>query len=231
MGAVGIGLLLVIFYGGLMDSMLGEAKEQLDNVGMGHVEITATNWRAQHRVTDGLEAPGELLNRLDLPAGSEAGYRVVTRGLISSARGSEGVELQGVDWNQEERLSLYVRDVRQGQRPAPDDERGMLIGEKLAQRLHVDVGAKVRIMVQRADGEIGAELYRVRGLFHSMSPAISQRRVLVSASSARNLLGVENVGHQVVIQLEHAAAADHEAQRLREKLGTKFFLLYGPSNE
>ncbi len=228
MGAVGIGLLLVIFYGGLMDSMLGEAKEQLDNVGMGHVEITATNWRAQHRVTDGLEAPGELLNRLDLPAGSEAGYRVVTRGLISSARGSEGVELQGVDWNQEERLSLYVRDVRQGQRPAPDDERGMLIGEKLAQRLHVDVGAKVRIMVQRADGEIGAELYRVRGLFHSMSPAISQRRVLVSASSARNLLGVENVGHQVVIQLEHAAAADHEAQRLREKLGTKYEVLsYG----
>ncbi len=228
MGAVGIGLLLVIFYSGLLDSMLGEAKEQLDNVGMGHVEITATGWRAKHRPTDNLKDPEDLIKKLDLPKGSEVGHRVMTRGLMSSARGSEGVEIQGVDWAQEEQLALYVRDVRQGKRPETDDERGMLIGEKLAQRLEIQVGAKVKMMVQRADGEIGAELYRVRGIFHSMSPGLSQRRVLVSAASSRNLLGVGDVGHQVVIQLEHAADAEKEAQRLRAKLGPQYEVLaYG----
>ena len=228
MSAVGIGLLLVILYSSLLSSMLGEAKEQLDNVGMGHVEITAQAFRTQHRPTDSMADPEALLAGLELPSGSEVGHRVITRGLVSSAQGSEGVEVQGVDWSREEKLSLYVRDVRKGERPAPGDDRGILIGEKLAQRLKVDVGAKVRVMVQRADGEIGAELYRVRGIFHSLSPAISQRKVLVSESSARGLLGVGDVAHQVVIQLERAAEADKEAARLRAKLGSGYEVLsYG----
>ncbi len=228
MSAVGIGLVLVIFYSSLVSSMLGDAKEQLDNVGMGHVEITAKDFRALHRPTDNMTEPAALLAKLQLPEGSEVGYRVIVRGLVSSARGSEGVEVQGVDWSSEEKLSLYLRDVRKGERPAPGDDRGILMGEKLAMRLKVDVGSKLRVMVQRSDGEIGAELYRVRGIFHSLSPAISQHKVLVSEASARGLLGVGDIAHQVVIQLDRAADADKEATRLRAALGSKYEVLsYG----
>lgn len=228
MSAVGIGLVLVILYSSILSSMLGDAKEQLDNVGMGHVEITAQGFRAQHRPTDNMQAPDALLDKLQLPVGSEVGHRVLARGLVSSAQGSEGVEVQGVDWLREEKLSYHVREIRKGERPAPGDDRGVLIGEKLAQRLKVDVGSKVRMMVQRADGEIGAELYRVRGIFHSMAPAISQHKVFVSESSARTLLGVEDVAHQVVIQLDRADDADKEAARLRTALGPKYEVLsYG----
>ncbi len=219
MSAVGIGLLLVIFYSGLLGGVLLDAKQQLDNVGMGHVEITAPGWRTHRSAAESLPDPDALLARLDLPPGSEVGWRVVARGLVSSARGSEGVELQGVDWDREERVAAYLRDLRQGQRPDAGDDRGILIGEKLAERLKVKLGARLRVVVQRADGELGAELYRVRGIFHSLSPAISERRVLVGAGSARRLLGIGDVAHQVVIQLDRAAEADALAARLREQLG------------
>ncbi|HOG28245.1 MAG TPA: hypothetical protein PLT35_03120 [Vicinamibacterales bacterium] len=39
---------------------------------------------------------------------------MVARTLVSSARGSEGVELYGVNWEREARLSAAVRDVRAG---------------------------------------------------------------------------------------------------------------------
>ena len=182
MSAVGIGLVLVIFYSGLLGGALGDAKQQLDNVGMGHVEITAPGWRTHRAATESLADPESLLARLDLPERSEVGWRVVARGLVSSARASEGVELQGVDWAKEEPLSAHLRDIRQGRRPEAGDDRGILIGEKLADRLKVKLGSKLRVMVQRADGELGADLYRVRGIFHSLSPAISERRVLVNAS-------------------------------------------------
>ena len=219
MSAVGIGLLLVILYSGFMGGVLTDATEQLDNVGMGHVEITAPGWREHRDPRQGVDSPASLLTRLDLPPSAETGWRVVTRGLISSARASEGVELQGVDWTREAQLSLHVREVKLGERPAPGDEQGILIGEKLAQRLKVRVGSKVRLMAQRADEELGAELYRVRGIFHSLSPAISQRRVLVSDTSARRLLGVGEVAHQVVIQLDRASESDATAERLRAQLG------------
>ena len=118
MSAVGIGLFLVIVYSGILAGVLGDAKEQLDNVGMGHVEITAAGWRAHHGAAENIPSPEALVARLDLPAKSEVGWRVLARGLVSSARGSEGVELQGVDWARERQLQVIVRDVRWGRRPA-----------------------------------------------------------------------------------------------------------------
>jgi ABC-type lipoprotein release transport system permease subunit len=228
MSAVGLGLLLVIVYAGIMAGVLGEANEQLDNVGMGHVEITAAGWRTRHLAEQNMPSPAATVARLELPPQSEVGWRVVTRALVSSARGSEGVELDGVDWAREERLSAHVRDVRSGRRPDASDRGGILIGDTLAERLKVRVGSKVRVMAQRADGEIGAELYRVRGVFHSLSPTISGHRVLVGAPSAQALLGLGDVAHQVVIQLDRAADADRVAARLRGELGPRYEVLsYG----
>jgi putative ABC transport system permease protein len=228
MSAVGIGLVLVIFYVGLMAGLLGDAKEQLDNIGIGHVEITAAGWRAHRGAAESIATPETVAAGLDLPPLSEVGWRVVARGLVSSARGSEGVELQGVNWEREAQLSQHVREVKSGKRPAPGDEAGILVGEKLAERLRVKVGSKVRVMAQRADGEIGAELYRVRGIFHSLAPTISQHRVLVSEASARKLLGLGDAAHEIVIQLDRAADADLVAARLRAALGSSYEVLsYG----
>ena len=67
MSAVGVGLLLVIVYSGLLSGVLRDAMEQLDNVGMGHVEITARGWRAHRSATESMAAPAALAARLNLP--------------------------------------------------------------------------------------------------------------------------------------------------------------------
>ena len=41
MSAIGVGLFLVITYSGVVGGMLGNAKNELDNGGLGHVEIYA----------------------------------------------------------------------------------------------------------------------------------------------------------------------------------------------
>jgi ABC-type lipoprotein release transport system permease subunit len=222
MSAVGIGLMLVILYSGIMAGVLGDAKEQLGNLGMGHVEITAAGWRTHRGAGENIESPEALVARLNLPPRSGIGWRVVARGLITSARASEGVELQGVDWARESQLSAHVREVKSGRSPSADDLNGILIGDRLAERLKVKVGSKVRLMTERADGEIGAELYRIRGIFHSLSPMISEHRVLVGERSARALLGVGDIAHQIVIQLDRASEADLVAARIRGGLGPRY---------
>ena len=218
MSAIGIGLTLVIFYSGVMAGVLGEATEQLDGTGMGHVEITAPKWRERRRVADHLDAA--VMSRLGLPASAEVGARVISRGLVSSARGAEGVELQGVDWAREAKLSEHVRAIREG--TVPSDDRGILIGDKLAQRLHVKLGAELRVMVQRADGERAVEVFHVRGIFHSLSPMIARSRVYVGQAAARSLLGIGDAAHQIVIQLDRAADANATAARLRARLGAGY---------
>jgi ABC-type lipoprotein release transport system permease subunit len=222
MSAVGLGLFLIIVYFGLVRGILADAKNQLDNSGMGHVEIYAPEWRVRHAAGQVIKDPGALLVRLTLPKGAQIGARVVARGLATSAHGGQGVTIHGIDPAAEAQLAAYATDVRQGATLAADDMHGILVGERLAERLDVRVGQKLRLMVQRADGEMGADLYRVRGIFHSISPSISRGRVLISARSAQTLLGLGDAAHEIVIQLERSDEAEPVAAALRAELGSGY---------
>lgn len=218
MGAIALGLMMVIVYGSIMEAVMGEAKNELDSTGLGHVELTAPTWRSQHEPRAALFDVDSLRARLVLPPEAEVSVRVVARGLLGSAHGNEAIELHGVDWQDEARVAAYVNDVRSGALPVADDVRGVVIGEGLAARLKVKVGAKVRLLVQRVDGEMGAELFRVRGIFHAASPSVDKRRVLVARSTAAEVLGLPGAAHQIVIQLGRAADAAPVAATIRTAL-------------
>jgi ABC-type lipoprotein release transport system permease subunit len=218
MSAVGVGLMIVVVYGGLIAGMMSDAKNQLDTTGMGHVEISAPSWRTRRTATALIEDPAAVLAKLKLPPGAEAGSRMVLRGLISSAHGNEAVELHGVEWNDERELASYVRDVRKGELPRQDDDKGILVGDALATRLQVGVGGKLRVMVQQADGEMGAQLFRVRGIYHSISPDLAKHRALISHGAAEALFGAKGA-HQIVIQLDRPQDAEVLAQRWQAELG------------
>lgn len=227
MSAIGVGLLLVIFYSGLMSGMMGDAKNQLDNAGMGHVEIFATGYRTSHDVGAAMPDAEEWRKTLQLPPGSEVGTRVLARGLATSARGNEPVQVMGVNWDDEKLLSAHLRDVRSGALPAADDTHGVLIGEQLAERLALKVGSKVRVMAQRADAEMGADLFRVRGIFHSLASAIGQRQIYISQPAARELLGMEKGSHQLLVQLPDPTRAEEVAAALRPSLSGVEVLTWG----
>jgi ABC-type lipoprotein release transport system permease subunit len=220
--AVGFGLLLIIVYSGLFEGMMGDAKNDLSNTGMGHVEIAAPGYRTSHHASDALQNPAAILAKLHLPEGARASARVLARGLATTAHGSQGVQLEGVDPAVEPQLSSFLRDMRQGATLAPDDTQGILIGDKLAERLQVKLGQKVRLMVQRGDGEMGADLFRVRGIFHAVAPTIGRGTVVLTTRGLQALLGVGDAAHQIVIQLARSADADNVAAAVRSALGPGF---------
>ncbi|HCF59841.1 MAG TPA: hypothetical protein DFS52_17840, partial [Myxococcales bacterium] len=147
--------------------------------------------------------------------------RVVARALASGAHGAQGVTVLGVDPERELRLSKHFGDVRQGERLAPGDGRGVLVGEKLAEKLQLKVGHKLKLMVQGADGEMGVDVFRVRGIFHSIAAPLSRATVFVDAPAAQKLLGLGEVAHQLVVQLPDATQADEVKRAMEQRLGDR----------
>lgn len=225
MSAIGVGLLLVVFYSGIMGGVVGDATASLDSGGLGHVEVFTPGYRPRRDASLAMRDAEGWAQRVTLPPGAETGTRVLARGLATSARASEPVQLFGVDFAEEQRLAEHLRHVREGALPAADDLKGVLVGEGLAERLGLKVGSKVRLMVQRVDGEMGANLFRVRGIFHSVAPAIGQRQLYVTQDAARGLLGLERGAHQLVVQLADPAQADAVAAQLRAGLGEGYEVL------
>jgi len=113
MSAIGIGLLLVIFYSGVVAGVMGSATNDLDNAGMGHVEISAKGYRPRREAAVSMPDPSKWKAPLELPVGAEVGARVLSRGLATSARGNEPVQIFGVIWADEAKLSAHLTLLRQ----------------------------------------------------------------------------------------------------------------------
>lgn len=217
--ASGLGLFFAIVYVGLTDFMLKDASDGVDRTGLGHLQLSAPGFRDEQEPSKALERPGELVSRLALPPGAKVSVRVVTPGLAATAWGNRGVEVLGVDPAAEALVSASLRDVVAGEPLRADDPRGIVLGRSLAKRLKVDVGGKVRITVQRPDGELGAELFRVRGLFGGLVSSLGDSVVYVTTGAARSLLGLGDQAHAIVVFLPDGRQAAPLAAQLRAALG------------
>jgi len=224
LSAAGLGLALVIVYVGVVDAMIADAESAVDRMATGHVQISAAGYRLERDVAVTLPEPAGLMAGLKLPEGARASSRVVAPALLSSAWSSRGVELLGVDPRVEGGVSEPFRDLRKGAALAPDDERGILVGSKLAEKLRADVGAKVKVTVQRPDGESGASLVRVRGILGGGGTSAASGMAYVPLPAARALLGLGDAAHLVVVMLPDGrqGAPDRAAQALRSQLGPRF---------
>lgn len=223
--AAGLGLFFAIVYVGMTDGMVKDASDRVDRTGLGHVQLNAQGFRDEHDPAKKLEHPAQLVERLALPAEAKVSARVLTPALLTTAWGSRGVELLGVDPAAEATVCEAIRDVVEGEPLSASDARGILVGKAVAKRLKLKVGGRVRVTVQRPDGELGAELFRVRGLFGGVAASLNERLVYVTTGAAQELLGLGDAAHQLVVFLPDARQADPAAAAMRARAGPEVEVL------
>lgn len=218
--ATGGGLFFAIAYLGLSDGMIKDASERVDRTGLGHLQLCAAGFRDEQDPARLLRAPAALVSRLALPPGATLSARLVSAGLLTSAWGSRGVEVLGVDPVAEAGVSEAIRFVVHGEPLRADDAHGVLVGAKIAERLQLKPGSSVRLTVQRPDGELGAERLRVRGVFGGPTASLAGNVAYVTTAAAERILGVRDAAHQIVVVLPEGRTADALAPSLRDTVGS-----------
>lgn len=122
-------------------------------------------------------------------------------GLLTSPRGTAAITLSGVEPSVERGLTRLAQHLVQGEWLADDDAHGVLIGDRLAERLTVGVGDKLVFMAQVGDGEMDSRMLRVRGIFHSGSESLDSFGGVTTLASAAALLPGSDPAHQVAVLL------------------------------
>ena len=90
--------------------------------------------------------------------------------------------------------------------------RPILIGERLSQSLGARLNDKVVLMVQAADGSMGAQLFRVAGIFRSGSPELDRGVVYLLRKDAQSLFSLAGGTTEAALLLESSESVA-EAQR------------------
>jgi ABC-type lipoprotein release transport system permease subunit len=144
-----------------------------------------------------------------------ASRRMLTPGLLSSARNSSGVMFVGVEPVRERLVTTIASSIVAG-RNIEQDPHEILVSERLAKTLDVTLGDKLVAMSSTRDGQVGSELFRIVGLYRTHISEFDRFHVYIPLPSARSLI------HAPGMVAEFAAIADQgiDIRQVRDDLRT-----------
>ena len=201
--SIGLGLCQMVY-----NLNLGNYNTMLDKGirGMsGHVVVQHEQWLKNPDVENVVEGSTAILDRLrsDNPDALVT-RRIMAGGLVTSPTNSVAAAVMGVDPDPESQLNRAASRMVEGEWLKEGDQRGLVLGDTLAERL--GVGVKSRIVVMAPDPNDPTEstslLFRVRGTFHSGIEVIDNFSVMVSVPAAQALLRGEDAAHQIAVVYE-----------------------------
>ena len=118
--------------------------------------------------------------------------------IVTSERESRGVTLLGIDPQAERSFSFINYEEVDGRFLEGPDDKGVVLGAKLADTLETRVGKRVVLMSQDPDNEIADRGFRVVGLFHAEMDATEESYAFVGKRTAQDMLRIGDTVTEVV---------------------------------
>jgi ABC-type lipoprotein release transport system permease subunit len=142
---------------------------------------------------------GKLLEVLNGPQVVAWAMRVRVPAVISSERDTAGVTLVGIEPERERDISFVADDVAEGRFLESRDDRGLVLGRKLVDKLETGLGKRVVIMSQDQENEIADRGFRIVGIFDSKLEQYEEGYAFAGEGTVQELLGVGNAISEVAI--------------------------------
>ncbi len=195
LAAIAVGVWAMVFMTALMRGMVDEMVKDGIRSLPGYVQIHDPAYRDDPSISNSLLPPdGELLAALEAPEVAAWTARLKVPAVISSERESRGVTLLGVEPVGEQLLSFDAEDIVEGRFLEDAEDRGLVIGAKLARRLDTKLGKRVVIMSQDPENEIADRGFRVVGIYKAKLESMEETYAYAGRSTLQELL---RVGDQV----------------------------------
>ena len=199
--AIGIGLAALIFVDALL---LGMERNMIDSatstfMGQGRIQRKGFQDTQQADLTIGsLDRVVEGLRQE--PILKYFTLRVLTFSMLSSPSNLSSIELVGVDPASEQKVSEIDDAIVKGGYFSGDNDRDILIGDKLAEILKVSLGDRLVVTVSQAEtGDLSQDLFRVSGIFRLNVTEMDRSMAFVRLKKAREMLGIGNNAHEIAL--------------------------------
>ncbi|MHA7856134.1 ABC transporter permease [Marinobacter shengliensis] len=206
-------LFLYAFADGFFEQMIHNSTQQLS----GHVQVM----EAGHDIdlSPALRIAGSQVLRQQLqgrPEVEAAAPRVVLRAMVANPGKSLPVELVGIAPGQERAVTELSGYMAQGTYVQPG-EKGIVVGQKLAEELNARLGDKLVITVQQAGGDLASSAQAIRGIYRTGSDLFDTEYAFIDINAARTLGGLqEDEVSRIVLRLSDRSDSVALAQTLNQ---------------
>ena len=181
---------------GMVNEMIRDGVESLP----GHVQVHHPQFRDDPSIGNPVpmsdDAIIDALSGGDFPAWSS---RIRVPAVITSERETRGVTLYGVDPVRDRDITFVADSIVAGRYLESSDDTGLVVGQRLLERLDTRLGKRVVIMSQDPDNEIADRGFRIVGVFTAKLEAQEESMVFAGKETIGALLGVDRQITEVAI--------------------------------
>ena len=238
MAAIGFGYAMLLFVSCLMAGLRQQMIETGTGLVLSDIEVHAPDYypdRPIQRTLGGRN--GTDVDALVAAIGADPGVqaaspRVYGYGLASATHQSAGVQILGVVPDLEQKITVLQTRIVKGNYLTGGKPNQVVMGDKLAATLGVEVGSQIVLLATAADGSMGNDVYTVAGLFHTGLDAMDRGLVFMPLSSLQELLRLAPGRiHEVGIKVRDISTATATAATLATRLSKTFAVRVSPWQE
>ncbi len=124
----------------------------------------------------------------------------------------------GIDPGKEKNITVISRSILRGSYLS-GIKNEIVISEKLAQKLEVDTGNNIVVMVNTLQGPIGMESFVISGIYRSPNSEFDKMYVYIPLKSSQELLGLGSRIHEFAMKTDDMGNIAAVAGRLESMLG------------
>jgi ABC-type lipoprotein release transport system permease subunit len=200
LAAIVVGTWAMIFMTALMRGMVDDMVKDGISALPGHVQIHHPDFRDDPTISNVIAPPGpKLLEALEQPEVVAWATRVRVPAVISSERDTRGVTLVGIEPDRESGISFVADDVTEGRFLESRDDRGLIVGRKLVEKMETGLGKRVAVMSQDQNNEIADRGFRIVGIFDSKMAQYEEGYIFAGEGTVQELLGVGDAVSEIAV--------------------------------
>jgi ABC-type lipoprotein release transport system permease subunit len=128
--------------------------------------------------------------------------RLFASGVVTQGNNTAWVRVIGVD-PASSANAPFQNGMVSGAFLTADDREGLLIGQTLAEKMNIQSGDQVNLLVNTANGDVAQQPFTVRGIYTTHTPGIDETTVFLPMAKAQAITGAQNHASTIFVLLKN----------------------------
>ena len=202
---VSTGIFLMAFYNGMIEQRVKMAiQNEVSHIQLHHPEFRK-DYDIKYYLNDG---PAILKQVQSNQYVKQAAGRMIIPGMIASASGSGGININGVMPTEENKLTGLKSKLIGGDYFDSLKRNEILIGEKQLKKLKLKLRNKTILTFQDINGNMASAAFRITGIFKTVNGPYDENNVFVNTRDIDSLAGLSHQYNEVAVLLHSNSTLD-----------------------
>ncbi len=192
------GIMVSSWANGLIEQRVNNAiNEELTHAQIHHPEFLTEREPGMY-----IEPHDEIITFLETDSRVQSySSRTLLDGMIQSAATTSGVRIFGVDKEMERETTTFHQNLTEGEYLNSELRNPVFIGQKLINKLNVEIGDRIVLTFQNIENEITSGAFTVSGVFRTGQNLYDEQTVYVNRDDLSDLVANRPLYHEIAIML------------------------------